>query len=366
MLTVAPPPESLADGRHWREDDVFAGEGLGKVREAAARYALVEPADRAEFREGYALLERQFGPTGEIETADALMRWFERGSLSPPGALIRAHYHMVIAREKSGPNAGEIAAVRDCFVTTDRRPEAPPGGRAHVLLSHTLVLPDHRRTGVGALMRHVPIALARERLVSDPAVHGHRVFFGSGRLGDGGSSAPVADPHILLFAEMDQVTADDRNTVIRLLAYGRAGFRVIPPTVLPFAQPDFRDEVQRGDVDPQPLPFLCVVREVGRDGAHLTADRVRDVVEHVLAVHACHARADHLEQIRQHALRAVDAHGGAPIPLIELPRTAADIAMLEPLLRPLTFPLYPPSWRGDAPLSRPEDELAALITAWRP
>ncbi len=337
---------NLARSAHWREDEVHAGEGLDKVRSAVARYTLTEPTSRAEFEEGFALLDATFGPTGEIETAEMLGRWFGSGSLSARSAPIRAHYHMVLARDTE--RNGEIAGVRDCFVTVDESQQAPEGGRAHVLLSHSLVLPAHRRTGVGALLRHVPIALARQHLV-----HRH---------------SPDLRPQILLFAEMDQVVAADRITVIRLLAYGRAGFRVIPPTILPFAQPDFRDEVQHGDVPPCPLPFLCVVRDVGNNAAYLDSSRVRDVVDHALAVHRCHARGDHLDAIRDHALGAVavheNAHGTGPIALIDLPTGPLEVGMLAPLLRAVTFPLYPPTWRGDEPLAQPDDELAALIREW--
>lgn len=352
---------SLADSTHWVDADVYAGEGRQKVKDAAGRYHLAEPATLEEFRQGFGLLEETFGPTGEIETAEMLERWFLSGSLKAPGeqdrAGIRAHYHMVLARDTDG----HIAGVRDCFVTVDERPTAPPGGCAHVLMSHSLVLPEHRRTGVAALLRHVPIALARLQL--------ERARMGAGReqAGDQQTGRLAGqDAQILLFAEMDQVVAADRITVIRLLAYGKAGFRVVPPAVLPFAQPDFRDEVQHGDVEPCPLPFLCVVRQVGDDDAtNIAPERLRDVVEHALAVHRCHARQDHLDVIRDHALHALDAQGTGPVPLLQLPSGPQEIARLAPLLRAVTFPLYPKTWRGDEPLAEPASELAALIAEWR-
>lgn len=343
-------PPSLAESIHWIDEDIYAGEGLQKVREAARRYYLSEPASLEEFRRGFDLLNETFGPTGEIETVEMLERWFLAGSLGAPAGTaavevgIRAHYHMVLARDADG----SIAGVRDCFVTIDERASAPPEGRAHVLMSHSLVLPAHRRTGVAALLRHVPIALARLQLERSRA----------GRSGP----PPASPPEILLFAEMDQVVPADKITVIRLLAYGKAGFRVVPPSALPFAQPDFRDEVQHGDVEPCPLPFLCVLRQVGADAAtHIAPARLRDVVEHALAVHRCHARADHLDVIRDHALHALDAQGPAPVPLIALPSGPKEIALLAPLLRAVTFPLYPRTWRGDEPLADPAEELAALI-----
>src|SRR4029453_5077832 len=101
---------------------------------------------------------------------------------------------------------GAFAGVRDCFVTVDRATR-----RAVVLLPHTLLLPEFRRSGAGAILRSVPVVLVHD-----------------------------AD-EILLAGEMDMAVPHPTGTVVRLLAYGRAGFRVLPPTMLPSAQPDLRD-----------------------------------------------------------------------------------------------------------------------------
>lgn len=351
---ISGPPTGLAATSFWRDEDVFSGEGPEKVRQATASYTLTEPTSVMEFDQGFAMLDSAFGPTGEIERYDTLAAWFAAGSLSAPGAPIPAHYQMVIARDATGA----IAGVRDCFVTVDAA-----ANRAQVLLSHSLVLPEHRRTGVAALLRHAPIALARRALAAStppsvaagaPRREGH------------------TEPEILLFAEMEQVQPTDRPSVIRLLAYGKAGYRVIPSSILPFAQPDFREEALQGRIPPQPLPVLSVIRQVGHESAtDIPVDRVEAVVHHLLAVHRCHSRWDHLLPIRDHALNALSAwdraqDGRRPVPLLPLPTQPTDVHWLAPLLRSVTFPLYPLPWQGTEPLKKPADELAALIAAWSP
>lgn len=309
-----------------------AGHDLDKVGSRAG-LSLELAADLPAFELGYQVLHRQFGPTGEIERFETLRDWFQAGSLSAPGAPIPAWYHLVLAR---GPQ-GQLAGVRDCFVTVD-----PAARRAVVLLSHSYVAPDFRRGALAALLRGVPVVLARQAL----------------------RRAGVPDGEVMLAAEMEMVTPADRDSVVRLVAYGRAGFRVIPPQALPYAQPDFRDLVALGAVA-EPLPFLCLVRQVGQEGlSTITKDRARAFVEHIQAVHRCHTDPDQLQVIRAHALDALARDPRDPLPLITPPASTDQVELLQPLLRSVVFPLYPPAWRGREPLAAPTAELSGLVAAW--
>lgn len=308
--------------------DVFVGEGAAKVAAAVDQFSLAPARTAAEFDIGHALLFEIFGPTGEIERKETLERWFA-GSLSAPDAAIPAQYFMILARDA----AGEIAGVRDCFVTVDRAAK-----RAVVLLSHSLVLPAFRRTGLAALLRTVPVTLAREML--------------------GG------DGEIMLVAEMEMVEPDQRITVIRLISYGRAGFGVIPPAALPYAQPDFHDfDVEAKD--PVPLPFLALVRIVGNEASGVISRRHAEaVVAHLQAIHSCHCRAEDLVPIREHALAALATWPGGEIPLIAPPKNTAELAALSPLLRARVQHLYPPRWRWGNPDADPDTDLSTLLQLW--
>ncbi len=314
-------------------EDIYSGEGVAKVKEALARFSLVPAVTEADFREGHAVLAAEFGPTGEIERPETLLAWFRAGSLSPAAAPIPAFYHLLLARDPDGALAG----ARDCFVTI-----APAARRAVVLLSHSLVLPPYRRSGLAALLRTAPVALARTAL----------------------ARAGVAGGEVLLVAEMELIDPAVRISVIRLLAYGKAGFGVLPAQALPYAQPDFRDLDALG-VAPAPLPFVALVRHVGHEHAPaLSPERVRAVVDHLQAVHRCHTRAEHLTPIRDHALAGYAAFGGGPVPLIRPHRS--DIPALYPLLQSDVVPLYPAAWCTAYHPHPPDQERAALCAAWPP
>jgi 4-aminobutyrate aminotransferase/(S)-3-amino-2-methylpropionate transaminase len=314
--------------------DVAPGERLDKVAAAWERFVIREADSAAAFDEGFSTLFRAFGPTGEIERRETLEAWFRAGSLSAPDAPIRASYHLLLARDEGGV----LAAVRDCFVTVDRAKK-----RSVVLLSHTLVLPAYRRTGLAALLRAVPAGLARRALAD--------------------AGAPGGE--ILLAAEMEMVTPKDRDSVVRMLAYGRAGFRIVPPEALPYAQPDFRDLAVIGG-EPVPLPFLAVVRQVGHeDRSDLTRERAEAIVRHLQAVHACHCRPSDLVPIHEHALGRLARYRHDPIPLLRLPSTPELVADLQPLLHSVVHSLYPAAWWEGHDPNDPSEELAALVAAWQ-
>lgn len=317
------------------QNDIHVGEGLERVQRAAERFRLTAARTWGDFDAGHAVLVQHFGPLGEIEREETLRAWFAAGSLSPADAPIRATYHMILAHDGDGVLAG----VRDCFVAVSAADR-----RAVVLLSHNYVMEPYRRTGLSALLRTAPVALAREALARDGA--------------EGGE--------VLLVAEMEMVQARDPASVVRLLAYGKAGFRVIPPWVLPYAQPDFRDLDALG-VPPIPLPFLAVVRPVGGE-LHPTLSRTQAeaVVQHLFAIHRCHCRLVDLLPVRANALNRLAMFEGDAIPLLTIPASPRDVGELYPLIRQNTLAYYPQAWWwGDlrAPVAR---ELVDLIRAWNP
>jgi 4-aminobutyrate aminotransferase/(S)-3-amino-2-methylpropionate transaminase len=314
--------------------DLYAGEGADKAAAAAARFSLGPAVSDADFEQGHAVLSDTFAPTGEIERPETLRAWFRAGSLSPDGVPIRAHYHLLLAHDADGALAG----VRDCFVTVN-----PATRRAVVLLSHSVVLPPYRRTGLAALLRTAPVALARSALAD------------AGIAGEGAEGGEV-----LLVAEMELVAPRERISVIRLLAYGKAGFGVLPPAALPYAQPDFRDLPA---ADLLPLPFVLLVRQVGEEQLDtISTARAAAMVEHLQSVHRCHCRPDDIEPIRLHALGALARWGDRPIGLLKPRRD--DIPALFPLLQSAVVPLYPPSWCLPYTPDTPARERAALRATW--
>ena len=262
------------------------------------------------FDEGYAALAAEFAPRGELERREVIARWLDEGERPTPAALpLRRSYQMLVARDEHGALAG----VRDCHVVLDDRNRV-----AVVYLAHALVLPPFRRTGLAALLRSEPIAIAR-RFLEDAV-------------------ADASTIDLLLAAEMEPPSLDDEASIIRLVAYGKEGFAAIAPAVLPYCQPDFRDLDQLGAGKARAIPLLAIVRFLGHEGAaSLPARLARAFVTHLYAVFGTHVRADHLAELEARTLGVLDAFASGEIrdvPLLPLPRTIDDAAAVTPLSLP--------------------------------
>jgi GNAT superfamily N-acetyltransferase len=181
------------------------------------------------FEEAYGRLWREFGPKDEMEQRDLLERRFQLGS--------RFYYEMALVRTN-----GAFMAVRDHTAAMTRHNQG-----VVVHLSHNLVAPDARRTGLAGWMRALPIAAAFECIHANPA------------------PLSLLTP-ITLLAEMEYARPGDAASAIRLQAYERAGFRKIDPQVIHFFQPDFRPpDVIDASGGARPLPFQLLVRRVHRE-----------------------------------------------------------------------------------------------------
>lgn len=298
-------------------NDLAPDEREPKITSLLGDITLVHVREERDFDEGYRLLDAHFGPVNEIERKEILTIWLKRGSLSPEDAPIRAIYHMVLARDRDG----RTVAVRDAFSAIDLRKQ-----RVVSLMSHSLVLEGHRRTGLGALLRAIPVALARR----DAQREG------------------LTGAEILLVAEMELVEPDRADTFVRLAAYRKGGFRVIPPKHLPYAQPDFRD-IEGLGIEPLPIPFLLLVRHVDFEQSEtLTAERAVAIIDALEAIHGPSLVAGQLEIIRAHTLQTLDA-AGPPLPLLPLPRNADDLERIAPLSLEHNRHLWPERWHAPTP-----------------
>jgi len=314
------PIGAIRDAVHERSD---------KTALASERYSVEEAPDLAAFDLGHRLLEAQFGPVGEIERREVLERWFQLKSFTPPGMTLKPIYHFLLFRDRDG----KVAAVRDGWTVVD-----VPGRRAAVFLSHSLVVPEHRRTGVAALLRAAPVVLARRAA----------------------EAAGVADASVLLFAEMEPVDPTATATVVRYLSYGRAGFGVVPPSSAPYAQPDFRDLGALGETA-VPLPMMLVVRQVGAE-AHdrVSWDALTLMVDCLGTVHSTSVHPDQLPLIRAQTFKYRPPGDQPDAPLIHV-RRAADLV---PLLQSTVLRHHPVAWHG-RPLGDPEEERRILLDTWK-
>ncbi len=306
-----------------------------KAAEAFERYRLQildDPSDPA-FDLAYEMLDAFFGPRGELEERETLAR-FARERIIHYGPGMEGHYRIIAAWERD-----TLVGVRDCYVDLDVH------GRACIVaLSHAYIAPDHRRSGLGAVFRAVPVTLARQT-VAERFVNP--------------SSVPI-----IIAAEMEPADPENPDTIIRLMAYGRSGFKVLDPRRLPYSQPEFRDEaVQR--CGHTAIALMAVVRWVDRPEASAMPPRLAAAFPRLF--HVCHRMylpAWRVDPSEAHALGAL-ASAAEDVPMLPLPTCPDELALVAPLLRGAFLPLYPPSLRGPEPEFRgAEEELALLRARW--
>ncbi len=213
----------------------------------ALRTDEIRSPDDPLFETAYGALGEHFGIGESMERAEVIaqrMAW---------PAELGMRYGLFLVRDA----AGEIAAVRDHTAILSQ-----DGAACTVHLSHLLVAPAWRRTGLAGWMRALPLATAR----------------------------PFGKPTTLA-AEMDGDLAEN--------AYTRAGFRKVDPDRIRYLQPDFRPpaEIDRtGGL--APVPFKLVIRQVGRE--HETAlapGALRTIVHDLYRMYARGCRGQDLPSL---------------------------------------------------------------------
>jgi len=232
------------------------------------------------FQAAYDALWHEFGEAGEMESVGVICQRMEWAREEP--LRLRYHLDLVIA-------GGKLAAVRDHTIILR---EGVAGAVVH--LSHNLVVPAWRRSGLAGWMRALPVRDARAHLAA------------AGR-------AP-AEP-VVLAGEMEPLDERHTPTATRLMAYTRAGFLTIDPARAPYLQPDFRPpDVIDASGGPRPVPLELVIRRVGRETeTEIPAEEARGVALSLYAMYARGFRAADMEPV---FAAIADWPASGPIPLV--------------------------------------------------
>ncbi|MEM1026813.1 MAG: hypothetical protein AAGJ38_01895 [Planctomycetota bacterium] len=213
----------------------------------------LETADDPRFENAYAALNQEFGDAGEVESKTVLQHRLEGSRETPTAHTLDYRLYILTDAE------GALAAVRDHTVISPREPEQ----ETLVHLSHALVLPTARGSGAGALLRTLPVL-----------------------------DAQLVRPHtrrVTLVAEMehpdlsDAVTPEERQARERRLdVYERAGFAMIEPYTVAYAQPCFTD-----NPDYPVVPLRLILRRVERESfTNIPARQARKIVAALYAMYA--------------------------------------------------------------------------------
>jgi hypothetical protein len=207
----------------------------------------VDSAEEPEFDMAFGALWSEFGAAGEIEQPAVLAK-----RLCWPKGLVQQGYAlrydlMLVTSD------GEFCAVRDQTAIV------PKGqNRAIVHLSHNLISPEWRRSGLAGWLRALPIQTARHCLAEQ--------------------QKPLNSP-ITLLGEMEYPHSDNAGSLVRVKAYEHAGYLRI--TGINYLQPDFRapEEIDLSS-EVRPLPLMLMIRRVGFEEESFVSGReVREMVE---------------------------------------------------------------------------------------
>lgn len=249
-------PEHLAPG------DARSLEGDWAEMELHRITSLQDPF----FSLAFGALCEEFGDAGEMEQASVIarrMQWLPEQMIN--GASMQYALQLVTRR-------GEFVAVRDHTVIIL---ESEPGAVVH--LSHNLVSPDWRRSGIAGWMRALPVATAMDSIQT--------------------LRLPSATP-VTLVGEMEHFDPTRSATLVRLTAYEKAGFKMVDPELVSYLQPDFRDPAEI-DISsgPQPLPLTLMLRRMGHEAEGFVSGA--EILHNVKALYKMYAAEFRLADMYQ-------------------------------------------------------------------
>jgi hypothetical protein len=166
-----------------------------------------------------------------------------------------------------------------------------------------------------------------------------------------------------LAAEMEYFSPDDRLSLQRILFYGRGGFDVIDPRHFPYRQPDFRDPTVIQATGNTPVPFMLLLRRMGRERqARLPIDEAGAVMRLLYDEFACFCTPEFLQNSLDIVLQRLAerrAKGKADVALLPLPTGAKNLQRLKRLFR---YDIYQRYYAGapgtEAYLARMRAQLA--------
>ncbi len=241
-------------------------------------WSQIRSAEDPHFEMAYMTLWQEFGAAHEMETRDVV-----KARLSSAEGM---RYEILLVRAK-----GALVAVRDHTVI-------PIDGELVVHLSHLIIAPSWRRSGIAGWMRAAPILTAREFA----------------------SASDTSSPSITLAGEMEYDDGRDPRRALRLLAYERAGYLKVDPKAVNYHQPDFRTPAAiDASGGARPLPFQLIIRRVGRESrSTISGAEVRRIVRALYAMYRLQFRP----QDMAHAALSLDRFPAADAAIALLPPTA--------------------------------------------
>jgi hypothetical protein len=331
--------------------DLFHQDVVEMIERETRRYEIwsIESPDHPDFKTAFNLLWDAFGPVGEMEREEAIQQFLRDDSYepTPTGTFIR--YFLLVAKDKQG----NIRGVRDGSILVN---PAYASDLCVVYLSHIFMVPEARGTVLSYWLRTAPMEIAIQYLKDLQEL--------------GKIEVPLPDApgknfgmRIDLAAEMEYFSPEDRISWQRILFYGRGGFDAIDPHHFPYLQPDFREPGVVKQTGDRAIPFMVLLRRIGREKrALLPIDEARAVMRLLYDDFACHCAPETLASSLQLVLDRLEerAKSKSYVQLLPLPTGAKNLKRLKKLFRHTVYARYYPNMPGTLEyLKSPTAELIA-------
>lgn len=316
--------------------DLYHQDVVEMIERETRKYEIhsIEHPNHPDFERAYGILWNAFGGAGEMEPIDAIKSFLIDDPYDPvpSGTFIR--YFLLVARDQNG----EIRGVRDGCVLYN--PAYAPD-LCLVYLAHIFMLPEARGTVLTYWLRIAPVELAMQYLAD---------LHARGRV-----ALPLPDApgryygmRLDLAAEMEYFSPEDPISLQRILFYGRGGFDVIDPRHFPYRQPDFRPPAMIQATGNTPIPFMLLLRRMGRERqAKLPLDEARAVVRLLYDDFAFFCAPEFLANSLDVVLARLEdrrARGKEHVDLLPLPTGARDLGRMKRVFR---HDIYQRYYAGD-------------------
>lgn len=319
--------------------DLYTQDVVEMIDRETRKYELweIESPEHPDFDGAWQILWDCFGDAGEMERKDVVASFLRDDPYVPVNSGTFMKYFLIIARGRDG----RIRGVRDGTILIN--PAYAPD-LCLVYLSHIYMLDDARGTVLSYWLRIAPVEIAmqfmrelhRKGLMTLPEPEKPGKYYGM---------------RIDLAAEMEFWSPDDAISLQRILFYGRGGFDVIDPCWFPYTQPDFRPEEEIRATEPSPIPFMLLLRRMGRErAAFVPIEEAEAVMRLLYDDFRCFCEPQHLAEsldVVLDDLRVSRDHGHEALRLYPLPTGPRNIDRLRPIYRwsvyknhyPLTLPV---------------------------
>jgi hypothetical protein len=338
--------------------DLYTQDVVEMIERETRKYEVeaIEHPSHPDYKRAFEILWEAFGASGEMEPEPVIreMMLDDPGVPLPSGTYAR--YFLLVARDRA---TGTIRGVRDGRVLVN--PAYGPD-LCVVYLSHIFMLPEARGTVLTYWLRIAPLDLAVSYLY---ALHQR----GAIALPEPNAPGRYFGMKIDLAAEVEYFSPDDRLSLQRVLFYGRGGFDVIDPRHFPYRQPDFRNPQLIAETGDRPVPFMLLLRRVGRErAARLPIDEARAVIQLLYDDFAVFCEPVNLSSSLDVVLGRLEerrARGKDDVALLPLPTGPHNLRRLRPLFRYDVYRRhYGPSLATDAYLASGIAEKVASSPHW--